>query len=174
MTKDVIDAIKERRTVRKFKADPVPEATVGRLIEAARCAPSAGNIQPWRFSVVLDGNTRLALAEAAAKQDFIAEAPVCIVVSAEPQRSAAQYGARGEQLYCIQDTAAATQNILLAATAYGLGSCWVGAFDEAAVRRIVGLPSACRPLAIVAVGYPAAEAERDSMRSQEEVTYVLR
>lgn len=174
MTKDVIEAIKERRTVRRFKPDPIPEATIGRLIEAARCAPSAGNLQPWRFIVVLNPNTRRALAQAAAGQEFVAEAPVCLVVAAEPQRSAAEYGRRGAELYCLQDTAAAVENLLLAAVGYGIGAAWVGAFDEQAVREAVGLPPDQRPVAMVALGYPAEEGSADAMRSQDEVTMVLR
>ena len=152
----------------------MPESTIGRLIEAARCAPSAGNIQPWQFTAVLNDAKRHALADAAHGQTFIAEAPACIVVSAEPHLSTATYGDRGEELYCIQDTAAAVQNILLAATAFGLGTCWVGAFDEEAVRRNIGLSPQFRPLAIVPLGYPAEEGQPDALRAQEEVTRVLR
>ncbi|MGE5528399.1 MAG: nitroreductase family protein [Patescibacteria group bacterium] len=173
MTKDVIDAIKERRTIRKFAADPLPEATIGRLIEAARCAPSAGNIQPWHFSVVLNGEVRRRLAEAAHGQEFLGEAPVCVVVSAEPGRSAASYGRRGESLYCLQDTAAAVQNMLLAATGYGLGSAWVGAFDEEAVREAANLPESFRPVALVALGHPAEEGEETPLRAQEEVAEII-
>ena len=174
MTKDVIEAIEERRAVRRFKTEAVPEATIGRLIEAARRAPSAGNIQPWRFTVVLNRTAREQLAAAGQGQAFLAEAPVCIVVSAEPNRSAAEYGERGEMLYCLQDTAAATENILLAATGYGLGTCWVGSFDEAAVRRAVGLPAEARPVVLIAVGYAAEDGEENPLRPQEEVTMVLR
>ncbi|MGE5599139.1 MAG: nitroreductase family protein [Bacteroidota bacterium] len=174
MTKDVIEAIKERRTVRRFRPDPVPEATIGRLIEAARRAPSAGNLQPWRFTVVLNQGARQALAAAAAGLEFIAEAPVCLVFSAEPQRSAAKYGRRGAELYCLQDTAAAIENLLLAATGFGLGSCWVGAFDEQAVREAVGLPAEQRPVAIIALGHPAEEGREDALRAQDEITVVLR
>ncbi len=174
MTKDVIDAIKERRSVRRFKPDPVPEATLGRLIEAARYAPSAGNIQPWHFTVALNDGVRRALAQAAGGQDALAEAPVCIVVSAVPGMSEARYGDRGRTLYAVQDTAAAAENILLAATGFGLGTCWVGAFDEEAVRRAADLEPKMRPVALIAVGYAAEEAGEDPMRAQPEVATVLR
>jgi len=174
MTKDVIAAIEERRSVRRFKPDPIPTATIGRLVDAARRAPSAGNIQPWHFTVVLNEHLRRVLAAAAYGQSFVAEAPVCVVVAAEPERSAARYGERGRNLYCLQDTAAAVENLLLAATAYGLGSCWVGAFDEEELRRILGLPKERRPVAIIALGYPAEEEKRErSLRRQEEVVEIL-
>lgn len=174
MTKDVIDAIKERRTVRKFKKQPIPEATIGRLIEAARCAPSAGSVQPWQFTVVLNPGVIQELAQTAEGQSFVGEAPACIIVSAEPERSASRFGDRGEDLYCIQDTAAATQNILLAATGYGLGTCWVGGFDESGVRRLAGIPDQLRPMAIVPVGYPDEEGEETATRSQDEVVRIIR
>lgn len=173
MTKDVIDCIKERRSIRRFKSDAVPEPTLGRLIEAARCAPSAGNIQPWQFAVVLNKQVRRELADASGGKSYIAEAPACIVVSAEPERSAARYGDRGEELYCIQDTAAAAQNIMLAATAYGLGACWVGDFDEQAVKLAVGDEDSRRPVALIPVGYPAEDGQESAMRSQDEVTRVI-
>lgn len=173
MTKDVIEAIKERRAVRSYRPEPVPEATIGRLIEAGRCAPSAGNLQPWHFTVVLNEEVRRNLAAASYGQEFLAEAPACLVVSAEPGRSAARYGERGANLYAIQDTAAAAENILLAATGYGLGTCWVGAFDEEAVRGAAGLGPELRPVALIALGYPGEEPREDAVRSQEEVVSIL-
>jgi nitroreductase len=174
MTHDLIDAIKERHCVRRFKPDPVPEATIGRLIESARCAPSAGNIQPWHFIVVLNERVRQELASAAFGQNFVAEAPVCIVIVAEPHKSGVKYGGRGERLYCIQDTAACAQNILLAAVAYGLGACWVGAFDDDSVRDALGLPAELRPVVIIPVGYPAEEGRARPTVRQEEVVEVVR
>ncbi|HHV62825.1 MAG TPA: nitroreductase family protein [Firmicutes bacterium] len=154
MTKDLIDAIEQRRSVRSFKPDPIPEPTLGRIIDCALLAPSAGNIQPWKFWIIKRPEVKAALARAAHDQEFVAEAPVVIVVAAEPRRSAARYGNRGAELYCIQDTAAAVENILLAAVAFGLGACWVGAFSERAVSQALGLPGDLRPVAMVPIGYP--------------------
>lgn len=172
MTKDVMDAIKERSSIRKFKPDPVPQATVGRLLEAAQLAPSAGNLQPWLFVVVLNEDLRRKLAKAAG-QPFIAGAPVCIVVCVEPERSASQYGRRGRELYCIQDTAAAIENILLAATGYGLGACWVGAFDEEETARILELEPGFRPVALVPIGYPDQERRAVPRRPLDEVVRII-
>jgi nitroreductase len=170
----VLENVKRRASIRRFRPDPVPSAVLDRLIEAARWAPSAGNLQPWHFYVVTASDRRRCLAEAALRQDFVAAAPVCIVVCAEPERSASRYRERGRFLYCLQDTAAATQNILLAATAAGLGSCWVGAFDEARVSACLGIPDWRVPVALVPLGYPARETENRPQRrdTEEIVTYL--
>jgi nitroreductase len=135
---DVLRAIGERRSIRSFLDKDITESDIRKIVECGALAPSAGNLQPWEFVVVRDPGRRGALAEAAHGQDFIAEAPVVIVVLANQARSATVYGRRGSELYSIQDTAAAIQNMLLAAWDMGLGSCWVGAFDEGAVAEIVG------------------------------------
>jgi nitroreductase len=173
MTKDVIAAIEERRSVREFEAIPIPDATIGRLLESASLAPSAGNLEPWKFVVVKRDDLKQELAAAAFEQGFIETAPICIVVCAEPQRSASRYGERGANLYCIQDSAAAVQNILLTATAYGLGSCWVGAFDEARVNQILGLGPNFKPVAILPIGYAAEEPMEIPRRSVEETTLIM-
>ncbi len=172
MTKDVIAAIEERRSVRQFEETKIPEATIGRLLASAHLAPSAGNLEPWKFVVVRRDDLKNRLVQAAYGQDFLASAPVCIVVCADPARSASRYGERGAKLYCIQDTAAAVQNILLTATAYGLGSCWVGAFDEEQVKESLDLDDNLRPVAIIPVGYPAGEVEEIPRRSVDEVTLI--
>lgn len=172
MAKDVIDVIKERRSVRRFKPEEVPRATIENLLEAAILAPSAGNLQPWFFVVVLNEALRQKLAEAAG-QPFIAKAPACIVVCAEPERSAYRYGKRGRELYCIQDTAAAIENILLAATGLGLGACWVGAFDEVRVSSILELKPGLRPVAMLPIGYPAEDKVATPRRPLNEVIRVI-
>ncbi|MCS7115471.1 MAG: nitroreductase family protein [Nitrososphaerota archaeon] len=152
---DVLEAIKGRRSIRAFRESDVPTETVERLVDMARWAPSAGNIQPWEFIIVRRPEIKRKLAEAALGQSFIEEAPVVIVVCADENRSAQGYGMRGKTLYCIQDTAAAAQNIHLAAYSMGLGTCWVGAFMEDEVKKILKLPAGIRPVAIIPVGYPA-------------------
>jgi nitroreductase len=153
---DVLDAIRGRRSVRAFSREKnVSEETVETLIDAARWAPSAGNIQPWEFVVVRRQEIKKALAEAAFNQSFIEEAPVVIVVCADENRSSEGYGQRGKALYCIQDTAAAIQNIHLAAYSLGLGTCWVGAFREEKASEILKTPPAIRPVALIPVGYPS-------------------
>jgi len=152
---DVFEAIKTRRSIRAFTQEEISEEEVERILDAARQAPSAGNIQPWIFVVVRRSDMKRRLSKAALNQFFIEEAPVVIVVCADQERSGRGYGSRGANLYCIQDTAAATQNILLAAHALGLGACWVGAFDEEEVRLILRAPRKVRPVAIIPIGHPA-------------------
>lgn len=152
---DVFEAIKGRRSIRAFESRNVPDELIEKLIDAACWAPSAGNIQPWEFVVVRKPEIKRMLAEAALNQSFIEEAPVVIVVCANENRSMQGYGVRGKTLYCIQDTAAAIQNIHLTAYSLGLGTCWVGAFKEEKAKEILKAPQGIRPVAIIPVGYPA-------------------
>lgn len=168
---DVLEAIKGRRSIRAFQETDISQETVEKLIEAARWAPSAGNIQPWEFIIVRNPKTKRSLAEAALGQSFIEEAPVVIVVCADEERSARGYGTRGRTLYCIQDTAAAIQNIHLAAYALGLGTCWVGAFREDEARKILEIPEGIRPVAIIPVGYPAESPLPRSRRSLKQIIH---
>ncbi|MCL5290359.1 MAG: nitroreductase family protein, partial [Firmicutes bacterium] len=107
---ETLTLLKSRFSVRRFKPDPVPDELLTQVLEAARWAPSAGNLQPWFFYVVKGREQKEALATFALNQRFLAQAPVCIVTCAEPARSARVYGDRGRDLYCYQDSAAAAQN----------------------------------------------------------------
>ncbi|MBS7615708.1 nitroreductase family protein [Candidatus Bathyarchaeota archaeon] len=167
---EVLEAIKGRRSIRAFKSLDVSQETVEKLIDAARWAPSAGNLQPWEFVIVRNPEIKRKLAEAALGQSFVEEAPVVIVVCADEERSAGGYGARGRTLYCIQDTAAAIQNIHLAAYALGLGTCWVGAFREDEAKEILKVPKGVRPVAIIPVGYAA---ESPSPRSRRPSKHII-
>lgn len=169
----VYQAILERRSIRSFRSDPIAEECIHRIIVAAQRAPSAGNRQPWFFYVVRNPKTKEALAHAAYDQDFIAQAPVVIVVCAEPGRSASRYGERGEKLYSIQDTAAAVENMLLTITEMGLGSCWVGAFDENRAAKVLSLPSHLRPVAMLPIGFPNETGRVLPRRSLAEIVSYL-
>jgi len=160
-----------RRSVRAYTSEEVSEEEVEKLIEAARWAPSAGNIQPWEFVIVTNAETKRRLAEAALHQTFIEEAPVVIVVCADLERSSWGYGSRGVNLYCLQDTAAAIENILLAATALGLSTCWVGAFHEDEVAKVINTPRGVRPIAIVPVGRAAEKPRVPRKRSLVEIVH---
>ena len=151
---DLFEAIKGRRSIRAYKDEPVDEKDLYKMLKYATYAPSAGNLQPWEFIIVKSEEKKKALAKAAYSQMFITEAPIVIVVCANIPRTSIYYGSRGENLYVIQDTAAAIQNLLLVAYALGYGTCWVGAFDEDEVRRILGLPNYVRPMAIIPIGRP--------------------
>ncbi len=168
---EVFEAIKSRRSVRAFTREGISEKEVERLIEAARWAPSAGNIQPWEFIIVTDAEMKRRLSVAALDQTFIEDAPVVIVVCADQARSTSRYRSRGADLYCLQDTAAATQNLLLAAHASGLGACWIGAFREDEARRVLATPRDLRPVAIVPVGHPAEKPAAPPKRAITEIIH---
>ena len=171
---DLWAVVEGRYSVRDFVPAEVSESTVQRILEAAIRAPSAGNRQPWHFFVVRNAQAKRELAAAAGGQDFVAAASVVFVVCADPERSATRYGDRGRELYCLQDTAAATEHILLAATALGLGGCWVGAFDEQAAALALALPGHLHPVAMVPIGQPAtAPAERRERRPLSEAVSCL-
>jgi len=163
------EVLRRRRSTRSFTGEDVSEDEVTRLLEAACLAPSAGNIQPWFFIIIRDAESRARVCEAALNQSFIREAPVVIVACAEPGKSKRHYGARGESLFCLQDSAAAVENLLLAAADLGLGACWVGAFSEEAVKGALRIPEGLRPVAVVPVGWPAEEAGVPSRRPLGEV-----
>jgi nitroreductase len=150
--KECIDTIKSRCSIRKQTSDPIPDEDIETILEVGFSAPSAGNRQPWRVIVVKDNSLRQRLAEAALKQAFVAKAPVVFAVCAVPEESAARYGERGSNLYVFQDTAALTQNVLLAAHSLGYGGCWVGAFEETQVSEVLDIPGNMRPVALIPVG----------------------
>ncbi len=154
---DVFSAIQKRFSCRKYLEKDVDFHDIAVLLEAGRFAPSSGNLQAWKFIVVQDKHRRESLAEACQKQYWMTHAPVHIVVTAEVGRVEQFYGVRGERLYSVQNCAAAIENMLLAATGLGLASCWVGYFDEEAVRDACGIPKSSRPQAIITIGYAAKE-----------------
>lgn len=168
----LLEVVNKRYSVRKFKPDPVPRKIIEELLDVARKAPSAGNIQPWFFYVVTSQKEKDALAAAAWGQKFVAQAPVCIVICAEPEMSARTYGERGRSLYCLQDTAIATAYIQLAATERGLGSCWVGAFDERRVSDCLNIPGYRRPVVLLPLGYLSRE--RGTKTGRRELAEIIK
>jgi len=167
----LLEVIKSRRSVRSYKEAPVPKEDILKVLEAAIWAPSAGNLQPWEFVVVTDEKVKRVLFKASYGQPWVLEAPVVIVVCADTRRTSRFYGERGRNLYCIQDTAAAIQNMLLMAHYMGYGTCWVGAFDEEIVKRVVKAPEGVRPIALVTLGVPAEKPSPPKRRGLEEVVH---
>ena len=168
---NVFDAIVGRKSIRKFDKRPVDDKLIGVILYMATQAPSAGNVQEWRFIVVKNEEKKKKLCEAALDQRQIIEAPVNIVVCADLKSISLRYEKRGETLYAIQDTAAAIENMLLAAYALGLGSCWVGAFDEDKVNSILELPTYLRPVAIIPIGYPREDPKKPARIDFDNLTY---
>jgi nitroreductase len=147
---DVIDAIKTRKSVRAFLNKPVEDEKLNAILEAGRLAPSARNLQEWRFVVVRDLETRKRLAEAAEGQKFIGEAPITIVACAETDGHVMKCG----QLSYPIDVAIALDHMTLAAVELGLGTCWIGLFDELRVKELLGIPDDIRVVELMPLGYP--------------------
>lgn len=166
---ELTEAISGRRSIRKFKKQDISEETVNQLIEAATFAPSAGNIQPWQFVVVRSSVVKGKLVEASYNQVAVDQAPIVVVVCAVEEQSEERYGIRGRTLFCLQDTAAATQNILLTAYSLGLGTCWIGTFSEDKTREAINAPESVRPVAIVPVGYPDVTPRQRNRKPIDEV-----
>lgn len=144
----------DRFSCRTFQEKDVPEEYIEVILKAGIWAPSAGNLQPWRFLVIKNMELKEKLVDVAYGQEFIKEAPFCIVVIALPEESAIRYGERGRSLYSIQDTAAAIENMLLQGSILGLGSCWVGAFSEEKAKKVLNLGKDEKPVAILPFGFP--------------------
>ena len=149
---DVITAIRNRRSVRAYKPDPIDAALVERVTEALRLAPSACNHQPWRFILVTQPDLRRKLGHAAHDQMFIADAPIIIVgcgLAAHP------YPRMGDSWNSAEiDVAIAMDQFMLAATEAGLGTCWIGAFDEREVKALLDIPDEAKVVAMSPLGWP--------------------
>ena len=168
---ELSEAIKKRRSIRKYLDKPVDWDKIGKIIDAARCAPSPGNVQDYRFIVVTDKEKIAKLSDAALEQRFVEQAPVVIVVCSDIEKIKRAYGVRGERLYSIQGCAAAIENMLLRITDLGLGSCWVGAFDEARVRSVLAIPDTARPQVILPIGYPDEKPEMPLRQELVDITF---
>ena len=151
--------IRERRSVRQYRADAVSRELIERVLDAARWAPSAVNLQPWHFVVVTQPERRAALAESAAiagvvVMPHVAQAPVLIALCGDERRSS----------WYVHDCCLASQNLMLAATALGLGTCWIGAFDEGKAWEVLGLPEGMRVVGLITLGYPLRDHQTPTPR----------
>lgn len=169
---NVLEAIHARQSIRAYQPRDIEPEKLETLLRAANQAPSAANLQAYHIYVVRRPALKEALATAAANQKFLATAPVVLVFATDGARSAAKFGARGEQVYAGQDACAAVCNVMLAAVELGLGTCWVDAVDEEAASRALNLPPGQRAVILLPVGYPAETPPRTSRRPLTElVTY---
>ncbi len=151
----LFEAIHARQSVRAYQDKPVSAEQLNAILAAANQSPSAGNVQAYAIVLLRDRGLIGALAGHTFNQAFIAQAPVVLVFCADPARSGAKYGAAGEHLFCVQDATIATAYAQLAATALGLATCWIGAFEEQRVASFLGLRAGLRPVAILPIGWPA-------------------
>lgn len=168
----MLDSIKNRRSIRGYQDKPVPRELLEQLVEAGRWAPSAGNLQPCHFYIVQSRSMLKDMFEKTLNQEpgWQLEAPAAIVVTTEPDVSGQRYGDRGLYLYNIQDSGAATQNIMLAAQSLGLGTCWIGSFNENECSKALGIPERRVPRAIITVGYPSRRPETPPRKELDELT----
>lgn len=159
---DAIEALKTRRSIRKYLEKPVPKEIIEDIIDVGRLAATANNLQPWEFVVVTDAKMRKQLAAITDYGKFISIAPVCIIVFSKDTK------------YFLEDCSAATQNILVAARAYGLGTCWVAGDKKVYadnIRELVGVPVGYKLISLIAVGYPAEEPAAKNKRPESSLLH---
>jgi len=148
---DAIEVLKTRRSVRAYTRAPVPRKIIEDIVDCGRLAPTANNVQPWEFVVVTDPERLRRIAVITDYGKFIADAPVCVAVLSRDTK------------YYLEDGSAATENILLAARAHGLGSCWVAGDKKPYVTeicRLVGAPRGYKLISLIPIGYPAESPEK--------------
>lgn len=162
---DVMEAIKNRRSIRSYQDREVEEEKLNLVLEAGRLAPSANNRQEWKFIVVKDKDTREKLSLAAHNQKFVGEAAVVIVACSTETEHIMPCG----QFSYPIDLAIAVDHITLKAVEEGLGTCWIGAFDEKEAKKILGIPTSIRVVALLPLGYPTLVPSPTPRKSKEEI-----
>lgn len=167
---DFFATVRHRHSIRKYRTElPVEQEKLHAILEMACAAPSAGDLQSYHITVITDAEKRKRLSEIAENQTFIAEAPVALLFSSDPQRAGKKYGERGECLYAVQDATIAAAYAQLAAVAAGLGSTWIGYFDSEQIKQELNLAAGLEPIAILSVGYPAELPEESPRRQMDQV-----
>lgn len=149
---DVLEAIRTRRSVRKYKNAPIPDEVLNRILEAVRLAPSAKNFQPWKFILIREPELKAKIAAACVNQTFMAEAPVIVAACGLPEKGYTRMG-RYMNSWPV-DVTIAFEHLVLQAQAEGLGTCWIGAFYEEEVKALLGVPAEVRVLGLTPLGYP--------------------
>ncbi len=168
---DVKEVVVNRRSVRSYLPKPVPNEVISEILDTARYAPSSGNLQNWKVILVSDSEKKMELATAALRQKWITSAPVLLIVCNDLSDVKRLYKDRGEFLYSIQNIAAFVQSMLLTAQSLGLATCWVGAFDPDAVKRVVRIPEGVEPEAIITLGYSAEEVDAPPRKAVDQFVF---
>jgi len=164
---DFFEVVKQRQSVRKYTPQLLEADKLNAILQAANCAPSAGNFQSYELYVVRGGEQREALAAAAHAQDFIAQAPVSLVFCMNPSRC--EYSPA--ETFALEDATIACTFSMMAATALGLASCWIGAFDLDKVAAIVRCKKGVTPIAILPIGYADEQPERTARRKLDDLIH---
>lgn len=165
------EVILNRHSIRTFTSQPVEPEKLHKILETTNLAPSAGNLQAYEIYVVTDAKKRDGLSCAALAQDYVAVAPVALVFCTHPELTEGRYTERGTRLYTLQDATIACTFAMLAATDLGLGTVWVGTFDEKVVRLIIGAPESQVPVSILAIGYPGESPTQHPRRPLNELAH---
>lgn len=159
---DALEAIATRHSTREFTPRPVPREVIEKIVDAGRRAPTARNEQPWEFVVVTEAETRRRIADLTDFGKFIAQAPVCIAIFCKDTK------------YYLEDGCAAAENMLIAATALGVQSCWVAGDKKpycSAIAEVLGVPPGYKLVALLAMGYEAVPGQQKPRRPLEEVLH---
>ena len=152
---DFYEIIRTRRSVRTFRKDPIPEEVLNRVLEAARVAPSGGNRQPWKFILVKDDTLRQKMISACNNQRFVADAPLIVVACG--QKLPINRGGYMGEMSMLLDVAIAFTHLILAARAEGLGTCWIGAFKNDEIKKLLEVPDEYEVVAATPLGYPSED-----------------
>ena len=160
-----MEAMKSRYSVRQYKDRAVDGITIRKIMEAARLAPSAKNRQEWKFIVVTDGTKRKKMVEVAKGQTFVGTAPVIIAGVSTETGYTMTCGIPARHI----DIAIAMEHVALAATSYGLGTCWIGAFYQDRAKELLGVPENCEIVALMTLGYPEGKQSEKARKSIEEI-----
>lgn len=161
------DAIQHRRSIRSYKPESIPEDMLNRVLNAVRLAPSGSNRQPWKFILVKDPAVKDALVPLCQDQRFVAEAPILIVACGRNIHYN-RGGYMGDYSMLV-DIAIAVDHLTLAAYAEGLGTCWIGSFDNKGIKALLGIPDDVQVVALTPLGFPAAAGHPTSRKSLEEI-----
>ena len=163
---NVIEAIKTRRSVRKYKPEPISEEHLKTILEAARLAPSAGNKQPWKFVVVRDNETKKILAEKARKQLWIGDAGVIVVALAMDKKDPTIY-----ERWAERDVMTAVEHMVLSAWELGYGTCWIGAFEQKDIKDVLGIPDEMTVINLLPIGVPDQKPEPRGRKEFSEIFF---
>ncbi|MFH1784949.1 MAG: nitroreductase family protein [Candidatus Micrarchaeota archaeon] len=163
------DVLQNRHTCRDFTDKPVETQKIKNIINATMGAPSAGNLQAYKIYIVQSQEQKESLLSATNYKEFMTKAPLILIFVADQKQSESKYGARGFELYSVQDATIATTYAQLAATAEGLASVWVGAFEPLEVSRVINLMAYEVPVAILAIGYQNGPVKPTTRRPIEDM-----
>jgi nitroreductase len=170
---DFFDTIEARHSIRSYSNRPIESEKIQKILEYTCKAPSAGNLQGFEIFIVTSESQRILLVDCAYSQEFIRQAPYVLIICVDPGRSAAKYKERGRVLYCIQDATIACTYAMLSATALGLSTVWVGAFDEEAIRKVLGIPGTLRSIIMLPIGYSRKPHRITSRRPIKEIVHFV-